>query len=450
MKEIEQLIALSHQWSSDKRFVIAGGGNTSWKDDKHLWVKASGHPLATIDENGFAVMDRSKLALMASKTYSSDPSEREAQVKEDLFAANLTRERRPSVETSLHNCMNYAYVLHLHPTLINGILCSANAESKSHELLPEALYVPYTDPGYTLFKKVNDAIVDWKEVNGKEPRIILLQNHGLFVAADTTSEVNSLMNSIMVRLDNAIPHLPIVDTPVPDSVTEVLPAIRMILSRLGGGLKTLQVTKNSIVDAFLANPDPVMRPFTPDGIVYCKSEYVVLEEEDLVAEAKTKTVTDVFFDAMKIAFIALGLGGVHPMEPEWVSFIDSWEVENYRRKVAASGAARGRVEGKTIIVTGAAQGFGEGIARELMKEGANIVVADLNAETGEKTVASFNALSRSNRAIFVKTNVADMDSLGNLIKTTVCNFGALDTFVSNAGVVRAGDLEAMTPKTWSS
>ena len=74
------------------------------------------------------------------------------------------------------------------------------------------------------------------------------------------------------------------------------------------------------------------------------------------------------------------------------------------------------------------------------------MVADLNEVTGEKTAASFNELARSNRAIFVKTNVADMDSLNNLIKTTICNFGALDTFVSNAGVVRAGDLEAMTPE----
>jgi hypothetical protein len=80
---------------------------------------------------------------------------------------------------------------------------------------------------------------------------------------------------------------------------------------------------------------------------------------------------------MKVAFYAESFGGAHGMEPAWINFIDTWEVENYRRKVAA-GASAGRVEGKTIVVTGAAQGFGEGIARELMGQGANIVVADLN------------------------------------------------------------------------
>ena len=478
MKEIDNLIAVSRKYGADSRFVIAGGGNTSYKDATHLWVKASGHALATIDEEGFAVMDRARLDAMATKTYRADATEREARVKEDLADANLTRGRRPSVETSLHNCMNFSYVVHLHPTLVNGLMCSVTAEKRCAELFPDALYVAYTDPGYTLFKKVYDAIGQWKAQRGSEPQVIFLQNHGIFVAADTVAEIDAIYEDVMTKLEALVAPLPEGETPVCDCVSEVLPAIRQILSRGGRGLKTLQVTKNALVDEFLANPKGVLTPFSPDGIVYCKSEYIVIDSNDKAAEAEEKieayvtrrghtpkvllikgiglvavgdnaknarVITEVFLDAMKVAFYARSFGGEHGMEPAWIDFIDNWEVENYRRTVGAGGA-RGRVEGKTIIVTGAAQGFGEGIARELMKEGANIVVADLNEVTGEKTAASFNELARSNRAIFVKTNVADMDSLNNLIKTTICNFGALDTFVSNAGVVRAGDLEAMTPE----
>ena len=478
MKEIDNLIAVSRKYGADSRFVIAGGGNTSYKDATHLWVKASGHALATIDEEGFAVMDRARLDAMATKTYPADAAEREAQVKEDLSDANLTRGRRPSVETSLHNCMNFSYVVHLHPTLVNGLMCSVTAEKRCAELFPDALYVAYTDPGYTLFKKVYDAIGQWKAQRGSEPQVIFLQNHGIFVAADTVAEIDAIYEHVMTKLEALVAPLPEGETPVCDCVSEVLPAIRQILSRGGRGLKTLQVTKNALVDEFLANPKGVLTPFSPDGIVYCKSEYIVVDGENKAAEAEEKieayvtrrghtpkvllikgiglvavgdnaknarVITEVFLDAMKVAFYARSFGGEHGMEPAWIDFIDNWEVENYRRTVGAGGA-RGRVEGKTIIVTGAAQGFGEGIARELMKEGANIVVADLNEVTGEKTAASFNELAHNNRAIFVKTNVADMDSLNNLIKTTICNFGALDTFVSNAGVVRAGDLEAMTPE----
>ena len=148
---------------------------------------------------------------------------------------------------------------------------------------------------------------------------------------------------------------------------------------------------------------------------------------------------------MKIASYAESFGGPHAMEPAWIDFIDNWEVENYRRKVASS-ASGGRVEGKTIIVTGAAQGFGQGIAQELLKQGANIVVADLNDVTGNATVEEFNKMAKNNKAIFVKTNVGDLDSLASLMKETIVTFGALDVFVSNAGVVRAGGLEQLDPK----
>ena len=74
MKEIDNLIAVSRKYGADSRFVIAGGGNTSYKDATHLWVKASGHALATIDEEGFAVMDRVRLDAMATKTYPADVS----------------------------------------------------------------------------------------------------------------------------------------------------------------------------------------------------------------------------------------------------------------------------------------------------------------------------------------------------------------------------------------
>ena len=481
MTPIENLVAISRKYGSDSRYVIAGGGNTSYTDEAHLWVKASGHALATIGEDGFAVLDRSKLNPMGEKAYSADVAEREAQVKEDLAAACLTKGRRPSVETSLHNCMDFAYVVHLHPTLVNGLMCSAKAMVACADLFPEALYIEYTDPGYTLFKKVYDRIKAFEQAYGKQPQVIFLQNHGVFVAADTTEEIDRIYDWIMNRLEALVKPVPDgFGEKIPATVTEVIPAIRQILSRGGRGLKTLQVTRNALVDRFLENPTAVRLPFTPDIIVYCKSEYVVLDSDDLVQEAEEKIeayvarrgytpkvllvkgiglvavgdhaknagiVTEVFLDAMKVAFYAGSFGGEHPMEPDWIDFIDNWEVENYRRKVA-SGFSDGRVEGKTVIVTGAAQGFGEGIARELMGEGANIVVADLNEAVGAATAASFNEIARNNRAIFVKTNVADMDSLQNLMKQTILNFGALDVFVSNAGVLRAGGLEAMTPENF--
>lgn len=484
MRQIEDLIAISRKFGQDSRFVIAGGGNTSYKDENRLWVKASGHALATITEDGFAVLDRTLLNEMGEKAYNEDTAIREEQVKNDLAVACVTKDRRPSVETSLHNCMGFAFVVHLHPTLVNGLMCSANAEAACGEIFPEALYIEYTDPGYTLFKKVYDRINAYKAANGKEPQVIFLQNHGIFVGGDTTAEIEGIYSEILGKLEAKVAALPEGGSEVSPTVTDVIPAIRQMLSRAGRGLKTLKVTKNALVDYFLdGSREKIAAPFTPDIIVYCKSAYIFIDaesDEEILKQAEEKIeafaaekgytpkvllikgiglvavgdnfknaqiITDVFTDAMKVAFYAQSFGGEHPMEKAWIDFIDNWEVENYRRKVAA-GSSKGRVEGKTIIVTGAAQGFGEGIARELMAQGANIVVADLNEATGEKTADSFNEMAGSNKAIFVKTNVADMASLQNLMRQTILNFGALDAFVSNAGVVRAGGLDVMTPENF--
>ena len=500
MKQIEDLIAISRKFGQDSRFVIAGGGNTSYKDENRLWVKASGHALATITEDGFAVLDRALLNEMGEKAYNEDTAIREEQVKNDLSVACITKDRRPSVETSLHNCMGFAFVVHLHPTIVNGLMCSVNAEAACKEIFPDALYIEYTDPGYTLFKKVYDRIKAYKAEKGKEPQVIFLQNHGIFVGGDTTAEIEGIYSEVLGKLEAKVAALPEGDTAVSETVTDVVPAIRQMLSHSGRGFKTLKVTKNALVDFFIdgcsvtstgsvtdcpgkSGFDKIAKPFTPDIIVYCKSSYIFIEaesDEEILKQAEeeieafvsekgytpkvllikgigliavgdssrnAQIITDVFTDAMKVAFYAQSFGGEHPMERAWIDFIDNWEVENYRRKVASS-ASKGRVEGRTIIVTGAAQGFGEGIARELMAQGANIVVADLNEATGEKTAASFNEKAGANKAIFVKTNVADMASLRNLMKETIVNFGALDAFVSNAGVVRAGGLDVMTPENF--
>ena len=485
MKEIDALIAISQKYGADDRFVIAGGGNTSFKTADRLWVKASGHALATITEDGFAVLDRALLNPMGDKKYSPDTAEREEQVKNDLAAACITKGRRPSVETSMHNCLEAAYIVHLHPTLVGGLMCSKDARERCAQLFPDALFIPYTDPGYTLFKRVYDQVAAYKKERGAEPQVIFLQNHGIFVGADSTAEIERIYDHVLSTLEREARPVPAGDAPVCDCISETIPAIRTILSRGGRGLKTLKVTNNALINSFVesrAAAAAVLTPFTPDGIVYCKSEYIYLDApcDKLVAQAEKKieayvekrghtpkvllikgiglvavgdnaknaqTVTDVFYDAMKIAWYAQSFGGEHPMTRRQIEFIDNWEVENYRRKVGAA-LSRGRVEGKTIIVTGAAQGFGEGIARQLMKEGANIVVADLNEVVGAQTAESFNAIAKGNRAIFVKTNVADMDSLWGLIRQTILNFGALDVFVSNAGVLRAGGLEAMTPENF--
>ena len=101
----------------------------------------------------------------------------------------------------------------------------------------------------------------------------------------------------------------------------------------------------------------------------------------------------------------------------------------------------GRLGGKIAVVTGSAQGFGKGIAEELYREGASVVIADLNEPLAQTVAASLGE-----RAIAVKTDVSSEESVAGLISTTVEAFGGLDLFVSNAGVLKAGSLDEMEKK----
>ena len=86
-QNIKDLLEVSHLYGADKNYVIAGGGNTSFKNNDILWVKASGHPLATLGEEGLVALNRSKLRMISVKQYSEEPMAREEEVKNDLNAS---------------------------------------------------------------------------------------------------------------------------------------------------------------------------------------------------------------------------------------------------------------------------------------------------------------------------------------------------------------------------
>ena len=72
---IGKIVELSHKYGANPDFVLAGGGNTSYKDDKFLYIKGSGTTLATISEEGFVKMNRAKLSAMFEREYSKDAAE---------------------------------------------------------------------------------------------------------------------------------------------------------------------------------------------------------------------------------------------------------------------------------------------------------------------------------------------------------------------------------------
>jgi 3(or 17)beta-hydroxysteroid dehydrogenase len=95
-----------------------------------------------------------------------------------------------------------------------------------------------------------------------------------------------------------------------------------------------------------------------------------------------------------------------------------------------------RVENKTALVTGEGSGLGAATSELLAKEGAKVVVTDVNAEAAEQTANVIE--QRGGKAIALHQDVVDQDRWQEVIDTTVSKFGGLDVLVNNAGIVGAG------------
>jgi Dehydrogenases with different specificities (related to short-chain alcohol dehydrogenases) len=106
-----------------------------------------------------------------------------------------------------------------------------------------------------------------------------------------------------------------------------------------------------------------------------------------------------------------------------------------------------RLEGKAAIVTGAAQGLGEGIARRLAVEGCDVLLTDVNAEKVEAAAAAI-AADTGRKAVGVRADVTSEADNAAVVARAVAEFGKLDIFVANAGILKAGDITEFSPDDW--
>ena len=106
-----------------------------------------------------------------------------------------------------------------------------------------------------------------------------------------------------------------------------------------------------------------------------------------------------------------------------------------------------RLPGQCAIITGAGRGLGEAIAQRLADEGASVLIADINFEAAQKVAKDIEAKSSVN-TIAVKVDVTDDQQVAEMVQTAIREFGKLDILVSNAGILRAGEVTEFSTADW--
>lgn len=475
MVTLDILAKLSNRYGSNPEYVLAGGGNTSCKNGKYLFVKGSGTSLATITAEGFVKMQRAKLRKIFDKKYPENADAREAEVLSDMLASRVKGEtKRPSVETLLHEAIPFRYVLHLHPTAANGLACSVNGKAVFEKHFSEnGIWIDPVMPGYILAVTVRDRIRRFTESRGRAPDLILLQNHGIFLGADTERSLDKKLRAFFRTLKDLEPVAPS-QTPEPFDRVRAASFGAQIRGICGGF--AVFFLDSDISEAVSSGSafGRVYTTFSPDHMVYCSdaAAFSGASEEEISAAlagyraekgvyprvlgveglgcyaiAPTKREADVaaavFRDAARVSVYARNFGGPVPLPDMLVDAINNWEVERYRKSVAFAPAASARAANKIAVVTGGAQGFGRAIAESLAAQGAFVCIADLNAGGAEAAAEEICRVRGKGAAIGVAADVSNEEDVRNMICAAVCEYGGVDILISNAGIVRAGGLDEL-------
>lgn len=354
MEILETITELSHEFGT-LDYVKAGGGNTSCKTPETLWVKPSGTTLAGLAPNTFVAMNRSVLSrLYAAKTPDA-PAAREELVKNMM--ADAVRSETPgraSVEAPLHDSIAARYVVHTHPASVNGLTCSIGGSSATRRLFPDALWIPYVDPGYALCMVVREAIHTYKVSYGAEPALIFLENHGVFVAGNTADEIRITYARVSDVLKKTYAALGIAQNPCVGSLPSE--------AQLAGWRKILSTALGAEAASVMASGrfEVACGPVSPDHIVYSKAyafdgvltvdnlrDFVtvrgyaprVIVTENAVlgvgtSEKTARLALELALDGATVKQYARAFGGVQYLSDAARGFIENWEVESYRAKQA--------------------------------------------------------------------------------------------------------------------
>ncbi len=105
-----------------------------------------------------------------------------------------------------------------------------------------------------------------------------------------------------------------------------------------------------------------------------------------------------------------------------------------------------RLKDRVALVTGAGQGLGEAIAHRLAAEGCPVAIADLDAGRAEAVAHALR--EAGGRAVAIPTNVTDEASVQAMVERTVAELGGLEILVSNAGILKAHDLQEFPLSDW--
>ncbi len=495
-KALQDLIRISKTTGKDPELVLGGGGNTSVKtaDGKYMYIKASGTALKDMsaDAGWRRLRIESVLSILSDQSLGKlDALRRETEVVNRLLQScddEVTSGARPSVEAHLHGLLD-THVIHLHPLVVAAHVSAKNGRAALNKVFADEpitpLWVPYTDPGYMLARRIAKLVGEHEREHGRKPGVLFLEKHGLFVTAGSADAAIRLVRKVIALCTKGLKPLRGGQIPLGSagSITGAMLAIRKaIFEATGQYLPVSYYPAMEAVAAFMAHKQAAELLATPalnpDELVYANGSAMWVETVRAEAIARrlrsladrgqkvpaafvvkglglfvaaekgvAGLIADITDTSLKVRMHAARMGGVLALTAREQNFINNWESEAFRKKLVSS-EGPGELANRIAVVTGAGSGLGRSIAIGLARAGAMVALADVDEEAALQTAKTIAAERPASQTMVVPCNVTSESNVQKAFEALLAHWGGLDIVVNAAGLAPPFALVDMPADQW--
>jgi rhamnulose-1-phosphate aldolase/alcohol dehydrogenase len=474
-----------------------------------LWVKGSGGDLGSIKLDGFSTLYMDKLQALKNR-YRGLAHEDEMVGYLPHCTFNLNP-RAASIDTPLHAYIDRKHVDHMHPDSVIAIAACKNSEALTQKIFEGELgWLPWQRPGYDLGLKLEKlskeqpqlkgiileghglftwgdtpkscyettlAIIkraeDWLAANIKQP-VFGGQKYQPLPAAERAALAARLMPLLRGKISKEefklghfddsdavlqfvgsadLAPLAALGTSCPDHFlrTKIRPLVLdfdpsapdfdRLVSGLDQALTDYRADYTAYYERCKHDNSPKVRDANP--IIY------LIPGVGMLSFAKDKATARIagefYVNAINVMRGANGVDSYVGLPEQEAFDIEYWLLEEAKlQRMPKPKSLAGRI----ALVTGGAGGIGQAVARQLLQEGACVMLTDIDAEALAQAQQDLGKVAGKDTVATVQANITSEEQVGAVLSATALRFGGVDLLVSNAGIASAAPLDQTTLDIW--
>ncbi|MCG2583928.1 bifunctional rhamnulose-1-phosphate aldolase/short-chain dehydrogenase [Massilia sp. TS11] len=472
-----------------------------------LWVKGSGGDLGSIKLDGFSTLYMDKLQALKQR-YRGLEHEDEMVAYLPHCTFNLNP-RAASIDTPLHAYIDRKHVDHMHPDSVIAIAACANSKALTEKIFEGELgWLPWQRPGYDLGLKLEAASRENPHWKG-----LVLEGHGLFTWGDDAKSCYETTIAIIQRAEAWLAanarqpafggqqSAPLAREQRAALAARLMPVLRGKISKdefkLGDfndtdtvlefvcskDLKALAALGTSCPDHFLrtkirplvidfdladadfdAKLEAALEAYRADYAAYynrCKRAsspamrdpnpvIYLIPGVGMLSFAKDKATARIagefYINAINVMRGANGVDKYVGLPEQEAFDIEYWLLEEAKlQRMPKPKSLAGRI----AVVTGGAGGIGRAVARQLLSEGACVMLTDIDAAALDDAKAELVKVAGKDNVATVAGNVTSEEDVLAVFDATALQFGGCDQLISNAGIASSAPLQDTTLEVWN-